>query len=126
MICCLQSIVNVEEKAQLIDTLQRLVTGVIDEIEKKMSDYLIGNLSIVFHHQEQSKHAQPQSTICMQSKHLGLQIITSERHITLIKVGFIDGKVKCKKNNTLLWLSGNSQNEMNDLITFTAKKMLIK
>ena len=58
----LQSYVNVEEKAQLIDILQRLEIGRIDVIDKQMSDYLIGNLStVVLHQQKQFKHAQPLS-----------------------------------------------------------------
>ena len=72
------------EKAQLIDIIQRLVTGVIDVLEKLMSDYLIGNLYLASTIKSNSNMACSAPVHCVQSKHLGLPFITlSERYILL-------------------------------------------
>ena len=92
----LQSNVN-GEKAQLIDIIQRLVTGVIDVLDKLMSDYLIGNLYLAFHHQEQFKHGLLSPCPLCAEQTLGLAVYHSIRKVHITKVGFIDGKVKCKK-----------------------------
>ena len=120
-----------QDKIVLHDILVQLLEGIIYVIKTQLHDYLEGTLahlspSIV----HQTSHLSP--SIVHQTSSAPVHNMFAEHTLGLadylyrkasnIKVGFLDGKVKCKINGTMQWLCAHSQNEQENIVKFCIRQ----
>ena len=108
---------NESEKDDLNVILSKRFAGMILVIEKQLNEYIQGSLSNL----SPAKIMQTSSalsTTCLQEQTLGLadHYLRRARNCT---IGHIDGKVKCRKNNTLTWLVAKPSYEQEKIILFS-------
>ena len=98
------------------EILFRLITGIIEVIERQMYDYIEGNLSNIPTPMASQTLSAPAHNMFAE-KILGL----ADYHFSNahnVKVGFVDAKVKSKMNKTLPWLCSKPHNEQERIIKF--------
>ena len=109
-----------QDKLVLNDILVQLLEGVICVIKKQLHDYLEGtltNLSPSIVHQASSAPVHN-----MFAEHTLGMADYLYRKASNIKVGFLDGKVKCKINGTMQWLCAHSQDKQEDIVKFCIRQ----
>ena len=93
-----------------------LIGGIIDVLKKQLQPYLFGELSLPTDQMlAQTKSAPTHNIFAEQTLGLTDHLYRRAPNAT---VGFIDGKVKSKKNKTLQWLEEQSETEQERLIKF--------
>ena len=108
------------EEDGFIEIFSLLVRSSIEVLERQLQPYLKGYLSNPTPEQyQQSKSAPPHNIYAEQT--LGL----TDHHFRRAPnatVGFIDGKVKSKKNKTMMWINEKSSEKQQQIITFAIKR----
>ena len=102
---------NALEKVSLNEILFRLITGIIEVIERQMYD----NIEIQHSTPMASQTLSAPAHNMLAEKTLGLADYHF-RNAHNVKIGFVDAKVKSKINKTLPWLCSN--------LTMSRKKLL--
>ena len=116
---CLRSnfnLMNAVEKASLNEILFRLITGIIEVIERQMYNYIEGNLSNFPTPLAIETLSAPAHNMFAE-KTLGLAD-SHFRNSRNVKIGFVDAKVQSKINKTLPWLCSKPHNEQEKIIKF--------
>ena len=115
---------NESEKDILNDILSRLLAGMILVIEKQLNEYIQGSLSNLSPSKiVQTCSAPVHNMFAEQTLGLADHYLRRARNCT---IGFIDGKVKSRKNDSLTWLVSKPSDEQKSIIVFSiaeAKKM---
>ena len=122
MMCRMCSLINCEcnesEKNDLNAILSKLLAGMILVIDKQLNKYIQGPFQI-FHQQKLCRHLQlapVHNIFAEQTLGLADHYLRRARNCT---IGHIDGKVKCKKNDTLTWLVAKPSDEQEKIILFS-------
>lgn len=116
----LQNDLTSEENDEFSNIMSQVLGGCIIVFKKQLDAYLDGRLS------------NPTQAMINQTKSAPLHNIFAEATLGLTdhhfrrapnaKIGFIDGKVRAKKNHTLDWLDTKSKDEQTEIICFVISK----
>ena len=98
------------------EILFRLITGIIEVIERQMYDYIEGNLSNIPTPMASQTLSAPAHNMFAEQT-LGLADYHF-RNAHNVKIGFVDAKVKSKINKTLPWLCSKPHNEQEKFLNF--------
>ena len=97
------------EKEDLNVILSQLLAGIILVIEKQLNEYIQGSLSNLSPAKiMQTSSAPVHNMFAKQTLGLADHYLRRARNCT---IGHIDGKVKCRKNDTLTWLVAKPSDE---------------
>ena len=100
---------NESEKDDLNVILSKLLAGMILVIEKQLNEYVQGSLSNLSPAKiMQTSSAPVHNMFAEQTLGLADHYLRRARNCT---IGHIDGKVKCRKNDTLTWLVAKPSDE---------------
>ena len=105
---------NALAKASLNEILFRLITGIIEVIERQMYDYIEGNVSNIPTPMASQTLSAPahnmfaEKTLRLADYHF--------RNAHNVKIGFVDAKVKSKIKKRLPWLCSKPHNEQEEII----------
>ena len=109
-----------EDVVQFKGTMDALLKGSVSVLERQLSEYLTGSLSSPT--PEQLKDAKPAPAHNMESERILALTDSQWRRAPNATMGFIDSKVRGKKNNTLESLRCKSFDEQDQLISFAVTK----
>ena len=108
---------NESEKEDLNVILSQLLAGIILVIEKQLNEYIQGSLSNLSPAKiMQTSSAPVHNMFSEQTLELADHYLRRARNCT---IGHIDGKVKCRKNDTLTWLVAKPSDEQEKIIQFS-------
>ena len=106
------------EEAQFFDIFPKLMSGTIEVLERQLKPYLHGDLATPS--VAQLEKSAPTHNIFAEQT-LGLTDHQFHRAPNAT-IGFIDGKVKSRKNKTLEWLGNKSESEQDTIISFSVRQ----
>ena len=118
---CLQAPMSSDEESKFHEVMSLAVRSTVEVLEHQLEPYLHGSLS------------RPSKDMLVKSQTAPVHNMLSEqtlglvdyhvRHAPNANMDFIDGKVKCAKNQTLLWLQGKADEIQEKLILFAIKRV---
>ena len=106
-----------EHVDQFHRTMNILLHECLNVLERQLAAYIVGYLSSPTPTMMEVTTSAPVYNIASE-RILGLTY-SQYRRAPNATIGFIDGKVKAKKNKTLEWLTSKSTEEQNQLVSFT-------
>ncbi|KAG1653606.1 Transmembrane protein C17orf113 [Nymphon striatum] len=110
---------NTESEQRFCQLLLLCISGVIEVLERQLDRYLVGDLSVP--NDQLLKQTQSAPTHNMYAEEVMGLTDHQFRRARNATVGFIDGKVKCKKNKTMDWLSAKPNGIQEKIITYAIK-----
>ena len=116
VLASLQSAVDEAYTDQFQGTMDALLQGCIRVLERQLADYITGDLSSPTPEMLEITKSAPVHNIASE-RILGL-VDSQYRRAPNATIGFIDAKVKAKKNKILEWRKTKSTEEQDNLISY--------
>ena len=109
----LQTSISMQEEDEFRYVLRQLLKAIIAVMERQMTDYLTGDLSIP---------TEQMLNIIMSEHIVGMTDYQTHRAANAT-MGFIESKVKDSTNKTLQWLDCTEYSEQDRMVSFALKRV---